>query len=373
MESDLQRARMGPAGATGAGLRGRGAADNPKNRFEPLEVVVDSEFLDYQRNAEDPPRLRTRYYRDSTRSIIAFNDSPDLPFDASLNPYRGCEHGCIYCYARPTHEYLGFSAGLDFESRILVKESAPELLRQKLASAAWKPQVVAVGTATDPYQPVEGRLRLTRRCLQVFAEYCNPLTIVTKSALVCRDIDVLLPLVEVKSAAVNVSITTLDRALSRIMEPRAAVPSRRLETVEALARAGIPVGVMVAPVIPGLTEHEIPGIVEGAARAGARWVTYVPLRLPHGVANLFEDWLERHFPDRKSKIMNRILATRGGRRNDPRFHSRMRGSGFFAEQIRALMTLSVRRAGLEARQPSLAPCAFRRPADPQLSLFGSKA
>jgi DNA repair photolyase len=368
MEDEMLGGRQSPASA----IRGRGTAENPPNRFERLIVVEDPDpGLESQWENEQPPRLETHYYRDPSRSIIAFNDSPDLNFNASLNPYRGCEHGCSYCYARPTHEYLGFSAGLDFESRILVKTEAPALLRKLFAASRWQPQVVAVGAATDPYQPVEGRLQITRRCLQVFAEFRNPLAIVTKSALVTRDVDVLEPLVEIGGAAVNVSITTLDRKLSRIMEPRAAVPNRRLEAVAALARAKIPVGVMIAPIIPGLTDHEVPAIVEAATRAGARWVGHIVLRLPHGVADLFEAWLQRHFPDRARKVMNRVQSLRGGRRNDPRFHSRMRGEGVFADQIRDLVALSVRRSGLREERPALSASAFRRPPDPQLSLFES--
>ena len=279
---DLDRperaAHRGPASRStppeirpGKASRRRGAATNPHNRFERIALEADPEFE--AACAADPdepaPNPRTRFYRDPSRSILAKNDSPDVPFDASINPYRGCEHGCSYCYARPGHEYLGFSAGLDFETRILVKERAPELLRGVLAAPSWRPRVVALGGVTDGYQPVERRLGITRGCLEVFAEFRNPVAVVTKSALVTRDIDLLGELARFDAACVLVSITTLDRDLARAMEPRAAPPRRRLATVEALARAGIPVGVMVAPVIPGLTDHEIPAIVAAAARAGA--------------------------------------------------------------------------------------------------------
>jgi DNA repair photolyase len=353
----------------------RGAAENPTNRFERIEVVDDPEFLEVQRleiqgqDGDSPPALRTQFFRDPSRSIIAWNGSPDLPFEASLNPYRGCEHGCIYCYARPFHEYLGFSAGLDFESRILVKDDAPVLLRRKLASARWTPQVVVVGAATDPYQPIEGRMQITRRCLEVFADFRNPVSVITKSSLVVRDADWLESLAAHGAAAVNVSETSLDRRFSRLMEPRAAPPERRLEAVSELHRRGIPVGVMLAPVIPGLTDHEIPQIVAAAAQAGAQWLSAIVLRLPYGVAPLFESWLERHFPDRAKKVMNRIRAVRGGRANDPRFHSRMRGTGIYAEQIHALVALARRRAGIPEMRLELSAAAFRPPPGPQLSLF----
>lgn len=377
----MEREPPGARRAANRSIRGRGAAENPPNRFERLTLVEDPDLpsgwagwetgeAGETGNAGHPPRLETLYFRDPSRSIISFNESPDLEFSASLNPYRGCEHGCSYCYARPTHEYLGFSAGLDFESRILVKTDAPELLRRQLASPRWQPQVVAVGAVTDPYQPVEGRLQITRRCLRVLAEFRNPLAIVTKSALVTRDVDVLEPLLESGGAAVHISITSLDRELARIMEPRAAPPSRRLGAIAALAKAKVPVGVMIAPIVPGLTDHEVPAIVEAASQAGASWVGHIVLRLPHGVADLFEAWLQRHFPDRSSKVMNRVLSLRGGRRNDPRFHTRMRGEGVFADQIRDLVALSVRRSGVAGERPSLQAGAFRRPPDAQLPLFG---
>jgi len=273
------------------------------------------------------------------------------------------------CYARPTHEYLGLSAGLDFESHILVKEDAPELLAKTLGSPRWKPEVVAIGAVTDPYQPVERRLQLTRRCLRVFADFRNPCAIVTKGALVARDLDVLRELADHDCVAVNVSVTSLDDGLRRRLEPRASSPAARLRAVEALAQAGIPVGVMVAPIIPGLTDEEIPAIVEAAARAGARTVHPIVLRLPHGVADLFEAWLRRHVPERADKVMSRVRALRGGRRNDPRFHSRMRGEGVFADQIRDLFALACRRAGVSQREPVLSTAGFRRPGGTQLGLW----
>lgn len=368
--------RVVPASAQS--LHGRGAADNPHNRFERLRAVEDAEFAEYERlRREDPdddtgsdrPGPDTKFFSDPSRKLLATNKSPDLFFDTSLNPYRGCEHGCIYCYARPSHEYLGFSAGLDFESRILVKQDAPELLHKELSSRRWKPQPVAIGTVTDAYQPIERRLQITRRCLEVFAEFRNPLSIVTKSALVARDIDVLEKLVPFDAAHVNVSITTLDRKLHRIMEPRSSTPARRLAAIEALAQAGIPVAVMVAPIIPGINDSEIPAIVSAAARAGAQSAGRIVLRLPHGVAPLFTDWLERHFPDRAQKVLNRVRDMREGRLNDAHFHTRFRGTGLFNEQIQELFQLACRRAGLDTRAPTLSAESFRRPDGPQLSLF----
>src|SRR5258705_9094344 len=246
-------------------VRGRGTAENPKNRFEEIEVVPDLEAPEDER-----PAPHTRFFRDLSRSIIATNDSPDVGFSASVNPYRGCEHGCIYCYARPYHEYLGLSAGLDFETKILVKEDAPELLRAELASPKWEPKVVAISGVTDAYQPIERKLQLTRRCLEVLAEFRNPVIIVTKNQLVTRDIDVLKELASFSAAAVCVSVTTLDAELARVMEPRTSTPANRLEAIQALSEAGVPVRVLAAPIIPGLTDPELPSIIQAGARAGAR-------------------------------------------------------------------------------------------------------
>ncbi|MEZ5333012.1 MAG: PA0069 family radical SAM protein [Thermoanaerobaculia bacterium] len=344
-------------------LRGRAAGGNPANRFERL--VVASE--------EPPPEaLPTLFLRDSSRSVIARNDSPDVGFDASLNPYRGCEHGCAYCYARPTHEYLGFSAGLDFETRILVKEDAPELLRRELDSPRWEPRLLALSGVTDPYQPIERRVEITRRCLRVLAEYRNPVGLITKNALVTRDSDLLSALTRYDAVSVAISITTLDQELARRLEPRASRPADRLRAIRHLAASGIPVGVSVAPVIPGLTDHEIPAILEAAAAAGARFASWVMLRLPGAVAELFTDWLERNEPDRRDKILSRVRTLRGGRLNDPRFGSRGRGEGPFAEQIRALFDASVRRAGIPQERPRLSVASFRRPGGVQLGLFAAR-
>jgi DNA repair photolyase len=292
-----------------------------------------------------------------------------VPFDVGLNPYRGCEHGCIYCYARPTHEFLGFSVGLDFESRILVKERAPELLRKALAARSWRPQVVGMSGVTDAYQPIERRLRLTRRCLQVFSEFRNPVGLVTKNGGVTRDIDVLAELAAVDAVRVSVSVTSLDPALQRRMEPRASDPFRRLAAIRSLADAGVPVGVVVAPVIPGLTDHEIPAILEAAADAGAQYASYINLRLPHGVKDLFSGWLERHYPERASKVLSRVRESRAGQLNDPRFGSRMRGEGEFVAQVDQLFELGKRKAKLGSSGPELSTTGFRRPSDRQLRLL----
>jgi DNA repair photolyase len=507
-------------------LVARGSAENPANRFERLAYAEDPEFVDDapdDGSGERAPALRTRYYRDPSRTLIARNESPDVGFDASINPYRGCSHGCVYClgpdtpvlcadliwrpigelrvgdelvgfdeyprsprharklrrahveaiwwsrkttlrlitrkadvtttaehrwlqhrpewwsrtdrllpgeflhqlgasdvdrirrdgiyrsmpildpepieaiepgpvgdvvdiqtstrtfyaaglathncYARPTHEYLGLSAGLDFESHILVKEDAPALLEKALRAPSWEPEVIAISGVTDPYQPVERKLRITRGCLAVLAKYRNPCSIITKSGLVTRDIDLLRELAEHDAALVNVSITSLDDHVRRVMEPRASPPRERLRAVEALAKAGVPVGVMVAPVVPGITDSEIPALVAAAANAGARTVHKVMLRLPHGVADLFEAWLTRHFPDRVAKVMGRVRAMRGGQRYDSRFFTRQRGEGVYADQIDDLFELSCRKAGVNVDPPKLSTAAFRRPGGEQLSLL----
>jgi DNA repair photolyase len=345
-------------------ITGRGAAGNPKNRFERIAVEPDPAAGGEQRGPE------TVYLRDSSRSVIARNDSPDIGFDASINPYRGCSHGCAYCFARPTHEYLGLSAGLDFESKILVKQDAPGLLRNELSSPRWEPKVLSMSGVTDPYQPVERKLRITRGCLEVLAEFRNPVVIVTKNHLVTRDLDLLSELASHTAAAVAVSLTTLDDDLRRVMEPRTSSPARRLAAVERLAAAGIPVGVMTAPVIPGLNDHELPDLLSAAAASGAGFAAYVPVRLPGAVRPIFEDWLMRHFPDRKEKVLNRIRSMRGGGLNDPRFGSRMRGEGVFAEHVARLFDLGCRRAGIErGRFPKLSTAAFRRGREGQPRLF----
>jgi DNA repair photolyase len=345
-------------------IHGRGAANNPPNRFEAIRYEPDPDEV-----GPDQPAPTTQFLKDNSRSIIAYNDSPDVGFSASINPYRGCEHGCAYCYARPTHEYLGFSAGLDFESKILVKSDAPELLRRELAAPSWQPQLLAISGVTDAYQPIERRLQLTRRCLEVLADFRNPVAIITKSHLVTRDVDLLLELAQHDAAAVYLSVTSLDGNFSRALEPRAAQPSGRLAAIETLAGAGVPVGVLVAPVIPGLNDHEMPAILEAAFRAGARFAGYVTLRLPFAVAPLFERWLAQHAPDKKDKVLGRIRELRGGKLNDPRFGSRMSGEGPLAQAIGDLFKLACRQAGMNERGPQLSTAAFRRPHGRQMLLF----
>jgi DNA repair photolyase len=495
----------------------RGTGLNPTSRFERLRREADPDLVDAPApegllGDEPPPDPRTLFLRDPSRSIVARNDSPDVGFDASVNPYRGCEHGCVYClapetpilhadlvwrplgeirvgdvlvgfdehtqpgrprklrrsvveavwwsrrptlrlltkhaevfttgehrwlqardfgwsrtdalevgrellhlptagsrprpweatpidgvepgpvrdvvdiqtsartffaaglathncYARPTHEYLGFSAGLDFETRILVKEDAPQLLRRALAAKSWRPQPLALSGVTDPYQPAERRLGVTRRCLAVLLEFRNPVVIVTKSAIVTRDADLLAELAGSGCASVSVSVTSLDPRLQQVMEPRASRPVKRLAAIEALAKAGVPVGVMVAPVVPGLTDHEVPAILKAAADAGAGFAGTVLLRLPHGVKELFDEWLSRHFPERRGRVLARLRELRGGKLYDPSFFARQRGAGLFADSMRDLFALACRRAGLATRGPELSVAAFRRPGPAQGTLF----
>jgi DNA repair photolyase len=345
-------------------VHGRGSATNPKNRFESVERVAQ--------RAEDSDEIsapHTQFFPDGSKSIIAYNDSPDVGFDASVNPYRGCEHGCVYCYARPTHEYLGFSAGLDFESKIMVKEDAPELLRKELSSRAWKPQLVALSGNTDCYQPVEKQKQLTRRCLEVLLEFRNPVVLITKNHLVTRDVDVLSELARYDCVGVTLSLTTLDHRLSSLLEPRASRPARRLAAIKTLADAGVPVGYLQAPMIPGLTDSEAPAIAQAAAKAGATFCGYVALRLPFAVKELFEQWLDQHYPDKKQKVLNRVREIRGGKLNDPNFKTRMRGQGIYAEQMANLFQLAQKKSGITKRWPKLTTEHFRRLGTNQLNLF----
>ena len=352
-----------PAETPSAPIRGRGASWNPQNRFERLEYVRDEDA-----SPDEQPAPATIFLRDPARSIIARNDSPDVGFETSINPYRGCEHGCIYCFARPTHEYLGFSAGLEFESKILVKEAAPELLREELSSRKWSPQVLAISGVTDPYQPIERKLQLTRRCLEVLAEFRNPVVIITKNHLVTRDIDILKELATHDAVSVALSITTLDADLARTMEPRASAPHMRLAAIEQLAAAGIPVSVMVAPVIPAITDHEMPAILKAAADAGARSAGFVLLRLPWNVAPLFEQWLTEVYPERKEKVLHRLRDLRDGKLYRAEFGKRMRGEGVYAEQVEGIFDVTCRRLHLNEIDFALSAAAFRR-MTPQGALF----
>jgi DNA repair photolyase len=343
-----------------APIRGRGASWSPANRFEKLHVdLTDADCVDVDRATEEQPRRATQYFRDGTESIITRNNSPDVGFETSLNPYRGCEHGCIYCYARPTHEYLGFSAGLDFESKIMVNTNAPELLRAELESPRWESQTLVMSGVTDPYQPIEKKLRITRGCLEVLAEFRNPVAIITKNHLITRDVDLLCELAKHNAVAVNLSVTSLDPNLQRVLEPRTTSPQGRLDAIKQLRAANIPTGVMVAPIIPGLTDHEVPNILDACAKAGARFAGYTIIRLPWAVAPLFEHWLEEHFPDRKGKVLGRIRDMRGSRLNNSQWHTRMTGEGVFADQIASLFRVGCSHAGIGER-PALSTASFRK-------------
>jgi DNA repair photolyase len=350
--------------------KGRGAVSNPDGRFEPRRrMAVDD---GWPRGEDDEPeQLATTLTPDASRTIIARNESPDIPFEQSINPYRGCEHGCVYCYARPSHGYLGLSAGLDFETRLFFKPEAARLLRAELARSGYRPKAIALGSNTDPYQPAERRLRLTRQILEVLAEHEHPLTIVTKSAAVTRDIDILAPMSRRRLAKVFVSVTTLDGALARKLEPRASSPARRLGAIGELAAAGVHVGVMTAPIIPALTDHEIEPLLEAASSAGAMSAGYTVLRLPFELKDIFREWLDAHAPLRAERVMSRIAQLRDGRLNDPRFGSRLVGSGEDAKLIARRFRLACERLGLGRNDWALDTTRFRVPArpDPQLRLF----
>jgi len=345
--------------------KGRATATNPPTRFDPIALELDID-------AFEPDELRqacTQFYEDTSRSILVSNDSPDIGFSWGLNPYRGCEHGCIYCYARPSHEYLGWSAGLDFETKILVKRNASSLLSKELSKRSWKPAIVSLSGNTDPYQPVERRLELTRSCLKVLSDHRNPVGIITKNHLVTRDLDILTPMAQMGLVHVMISITTLRDKIASVMEPRTSMPARRLDAVEKLSKAGVPVGIMVAPIVPGLTDEELTAIVEVAANRGATRAGYILLRLPGPVAPLFEDWLDRVMPERKDKIIGRIKDVRSGKLNDPRFGHRMRGEGVWAQTLSNLFELVCRRHQLNQKCPPLRTDLFIRQPSNQLNLF----
>ena len=351
--------------------KGRGALSNAVGRFEGYQ---NAQIDDGWGGADEPALpLETSLTEDSTRTIIARNRSPDVPFDRSINVIRGCEHGCVYCFARPTHAYLGLSPGLDFESRLFYKPRAAELLAAELSVPSYRCQPIAMGTNTDPYQPVERKLELTRQVLQVLRDFNHPVSIVTKGALVQRDIDILGPMAAKRQAKVAVSITTLDRTLARRMEPRAATPERRLETIRVLADAGIPVGVMAAPMIPGLNDHEMEAILEASKAAGATSAGYVVLRLPLEIKDLFAEWLEAQVPLRAKHVLTLIRDIRDGRLNHSEFGQRMKGSGAYADLLSQRFRLAQKRIGLNmARELQSLDCSqFRKPpkAGDQLSLF----
>ena len=326
--------------------RGRGAALNPSGRFEAQEKEV---FDDGWETAETLEPFRTEVQVEKPRAIITRNESPDIPFDRSINPYRGCEHGCIYCFARPTHSYMGLSAGLDFESKLFAKPDAAKLLERELSKPGYKPRTIAIGTNTDPYQPIEKEWRIMRQILEVLAAAKHPVTIVTKSAMVMRDIDILAGMAEQGLAKVGISVTTLDRKLARLMEPRASTPTRRLEAIKALSEAGIPVGVLASPIIPALNDHEIERILEAAKTCGAREASYVLLRLPLEVSPLFREWLLRHYPHRYQHVMSLVRSMRGGKDYDAEFGKRMKGAGPYAWQISRRFELAAKRLELTRR------------------------
>ncbi|MEM8957745.1 MAG: PA0069 family radical SAM protein [Pseudomonadota bacterium] len=347
---------------------GRAAVSNASGRFEPLtrEAVLDGWWV-----PDDLPPLRTEVSDERPRRVITRNTSPDISFDRSINPYRGCEHGCIYCFARPTHAFLGLSPGLDFETRLIARPEAPQVLARELGRPSYRPAPIAIGTNTDPYQPIERDRGIMRAILEVLRDHAHPVTIATKGCLIERDIDILAPMAADGLAQVGVSVTTLDRDLARRMEPRVPAPRRRLATIRALADVGIPVRAMVSPVIPGLTDHEVEPILEAAALAGARAATMIHLRLPLEVAGLFRDWLAEHEPGRAAKVMARVREANGGRDYDPQWGRRMRGQGVHAELLTRRFDLSRRRAGLSNDLPELDCSRFRVPVRPgdQLSLF----
>lgn len=349
-------------------LHGRGALNNPDNRFS------DSGREDFDDgwdalDVADPP-LRTELFVDASKSLIVYNASPDIPFDRSVNPYRGCEHGCVYCFARPTHAYLGLSAGLDFESRIFYKPDAAAILRRELSKPGYQCAPLALGVNTDAYQPAERKLGVTRSVIEVLSEFNHPFSVVTKSALVERDLDLLAPMAERQQAQVAVSVTTLDRKLARAMEPRAAAPERRLETIRRLRAAGVPVIVLMAPMIPFLNDHEMEDILAAVREAGALDAAYVLLRLPHEVNGLFQDWLAAHVPLKAERIMNRIRDCRGGKEYDSRFGTRMRGEGEYADLISRRFRLAKRKLGFPGNDTPLDPGRFKVPGQAeQFDLF----
>lgn len=348
-------------------VRGRGAVSNRTNRFEAL---VAEAFDDGWGLEEDVPPLRTTVRDERPRKVITRNTSPDLSFDRSINPYRGCEHGCVYCFARPSHAYLGMSPGLDFETQLIARPDAPELLARELGARSYVPQVIAIGTNTDPYQPIERDRGIMRACLEVLAAHRHPVAIVTKGTLIERDIDILAPMAAEGLVRVGISVTTLDNAVSRAMEPRVPLPARRLRTIERLSQAGIPVRVMASPVVPALTDHELEAILEAAANAGAQAASSIVLRLPREVSELFREWVQEAFPDRAARIIGRVRELHGGRDYDPQWGTRMRGQGEWARLLRMRFEAACKRFGLAERLPPLRCDLFEVPGRArQLDLF----
>src|SRR5215470_17445930 len=352
--------------------KGRGAGFNPGNRFrrDTREAFDDGWAASAYPEDDELPPIKTTVSIQRARTIIAHNESPDIPFTQSINPYQGCEHGCIYCYARPTHAYLDLSPGLDFETKLFAKPNAPELLRAELAKPGYRCDPIALGTNTDPYQPIEREWKITRRIIEVLSECEHPLTITTKGVLVERDLDLLAPMAAKGLVRVFVSIAVLDPELARKLDPRAPAPRRRLQIVKSLADAGIPVGVSIAPVIPQLNDKDLEAILEGAAANGARYANWIMLRLPHEVKDLFRDWLAQHYPLRAAHVMSLVQQIRGGRDNDPAFGSRMRGTGTFADVIARRFEVACKRLKLNPERTPLDISRFRPPRKTaQLSLF----
>ncbi|TAK50590.1 MAG: PA0069 family radical SAM protein [Bacteroidetes bacterium] len=347
-------------------IKGRGSSYNTPNRFEKLHL----EPLEIEWEDNDEKKLPTQFFKDTTKTILAKNDSPDIPFTYGINPYRGCEHGCIYCYARPSHEYLGFSAGLDFETKIMVKEDAPVLLEKEFQKKSWQPQMISLSSNVDCYQPIERKLQITRRLLQVFLKYRNPVGVITKNHLITRDVDILQELASLNLVHTIISITSLNDELIRSMEPRTSPPAKRLEAIQLLAEHNIPVGVNVAPIIPGLNDEEIPAILKEASVRGATSAGWILVRLPWAVKPLFLDWLQRTMPDRAAKIINRIKDTRDGELSDPNFGSRMRGEGEIAHTIRQLFKVNCEKYGFNKKTFYVSTEHFVREQHGQLNMFG---
>jgi DNA repair photolyase len=372
----MRHRRSLPLEPPGSGpLKGRGTVWAIQHRFDPLlkEAFDDGWGALDQAVQEQPVPVATQIIEEHAKSILAANDSPDISFDLSINPYRGCEHGCVYCYARPTHSYLNLSPGLDFETRIIAKVNAAQRLREAFSSPRYQPRSLNLGSATDAYQPAERRLRITRSVIEVLAESSHAFSLITKSSGVERDLDLIAPMAHEKLAAVYVSITSLDSSLSRILEPRAAAPQRRLQTIEALARAGVPVGVSVSPIIPFINEPELERILEAAAKAGATAAFSVVLRLPWEVNPLFQQWLAQHFPQRAERVMARVREMRGGQDNSSRFGERMKGQGVWAQLLEQRFLKACARLGLNRKRFELDLSRFKRPgtsgAQPQAELF----
>ena len=368
--ADIAEALIAQSGlrVDGERRRGRGAGLNPSGRFEPQSRET---FDDGWQTLEELPPFRTEVQIEKPRTAITRNESPDIPFDRSINPYRGCEHGCIYCFARPTHAYMGLSAGLDFEAKLFAKPDAAKLLERELAKPGYKPRVIAIGTNTDPYQPIEKEWRIMRQILEVLNKANHPVSIVTKSAMIMRDIDILKDMAAKGLVRASLSVTTLDRKLARTMEPRASTPPRRLEAIHALSEAGIPTSVMAAPVIPALNDHELERILEASHAAGAREAGYVLLRLPLEVSPLFRDWLLQHYPDRYRHVMSLVRSMRGGKDYDAEFGKRMKGAGPYAWQISRRFEMATKRLGMVRRSMPLRDDLFVPPdgSGVQLSLL----